>query len=180
MNGQSRNILAVAVLFGLLLALVLFPGPNTDDNDMEEFNNSSISDLGSSEYMNSTVRAIFTESNQTLAELRLEKADTPEERARGLMYRRELENGTGMLFVFEDSANRSFWMKNTYIPLDMIFVTARNTVRTIKEADPAPNVSEENLELYTSEGPAKYVIETHQNFSEREGVEEGTNVTIVE
>ena len=167
--------MAVVALFGLLMALVLFPGPTTDDEEMEKLN-SSVVDLNNSEYMNSTVRAIFTEDNQTLAELELEKADTPEEREQGLMHRKELENGTGMVFVFEDSANRSFWMKNTYIPLDMIFVTAKNTVRTIKKADPEPNVSDRNLRLYTSEGPAKYVIETHQNFSEREGVEEGTEV----
>lgn len=177
MNGQSRNFLAVTVLFGLLMALVLFPGPTTDDEEMAKLNNSDTVSLENEKYMNSTVRAIFTDENKTLAELELERADTPREREQGLMNRRKLENGTGMLFVFEDSANRSFWMKNTYIPLDMIFVTAKKTVRTIKEADPAPNVSDEDLKIYTSEGPAKYVIETHQNFSEREGVKEGTEVS---
>lgn len=129
---------------------------------------------------NDTVKAIFSEENRTLAVLMLEKADTPEERSKGLMYRKELENGTGMLFVWEDEANRSFWMKNTYIPLDMIFVTAEKTVENIREADPQPNVSESMLKTYTSTGPAKYVIETRQNFSETQGIENGTEVIFQE
>ena len=170
MEQNLKNFLVVTVLLAVLALLLAAPRPG--EKKMEDnFSNVSAND---------TVKAIFSEENRTLAVLMLEKADTPEERSKGLMYRKELENGTGMLFVWEDEANRSFWMKNTYIPLDMIFVTAEKTVENIREADPQPNVSESMLKTYTSTGPAKYVIETRQNFSETQGIENGTEVIFQE
>ena len=170
MEENVKNFLVVTVLLAVLALLLAAPRPG--EKKMEDnFSNVSAND---------TVKAIFSEENRTLAVLMLEKADTPEERSKGLMYRKELENGTGMLFVWEDEANRSFWMKNTYIPLDMIFVTAEKTVENIREADPQPNVSESMLKTYTSTGPAKYVIETRQNFSETQGIENGTEVIFQE
>lgn len=161
-----KNFLVVLGLAAVLALLVAAPRPGAEEME-ENFSNMSAND---------TVKAIFSEGNRTLGVLRLEKADTPKERSRGLMYRKTLENGTGMLFVWEDEANRSFWMKNTYIPLDMIFVTAEKTVENIREADPQPNVSDDMLETYTSTGPAKYVIETRQNFSDEQGIGNGTEV----
>lgn len=166
MDDQTKNLLTILVLVGLLAVIV---GASTSGKDRVSENLSDIS-------KNDTVKAIFKQNNETLGVLMLEKAETEEERRQGLMYRMSLEDGKGMLFSYEEEGNRSFWMKNTYIPLDMIFVTAEKTVRTIKQADPQPNVTEEELRIYTSEGPAKYVIETNQNFSETKGIEEGTNV----
>ena len=61
----------------------------------------------------------------------VEIADDPSKRARGLMYRRELPPGQGMLFVYEHPQPVSFWMRNTLIPLDMIFIDARGEVRHV-------------------------------------------------
>lgn len=106
----------------------------------------------------------------------LEIADTPEERLRGLMYRRSLEENHGMLFIFPEEKKRSFWMKNTYIPLDIIYLNENKTIVDIDLADPQPNTSEENLKLYPSEKPAKYVIEMNQGFSENNSVDVGDRV----
>lgn len=170
MEENLKNFLVVTGLLAVLALLVAAPRPGEEKIE-NNFSNMSAND---------TVKAIFSEDNRTLAVLMLEKADTPEERSKGLMYRKSLENGTGMLFVWEDEANRSFWMKNTYIPLDMIFVTAEKTVKNIREADPQPNVSDSMLKSYTSTGPAKYVIETRQNFSDTQGIENGTEVIFQE
>lgn len=62
---------------------------------------------------------------------KVEIASTPEEQARGLMFRRKVADGTGMLFLFDPPQPVSFWMKNTLVPLDMLFVRADGTVAQI-------------------------------------------------
>jgi uncharacterized membrane protein (UPF0127 family) len=88
---------------------------------------------------------------------RVEIADTPEKQAKGLMFRRCLKEGYGMLFVFPEEEIRSFWMKNTLISLDMIFLNGEKQVVDVYrdvppcQADPCPS--------YTSALPARFVLE---------------------
>ena len=110
--------------------------------------------------------------------LNVEVAETPDERERGLMYREKLNIENGMLFVFPEEDYRGFWIKNTLIPLDIIFVDKERRIINIEEAYPEPNTSDENLKTYRSERPAKYVIETNSSFTERRNVEEGDRVVI--
>ena len=107
-----------------------------------------------------------------------EVADTNAERAQGLMYRDELESDEGMLFVFDSPQNLTFWMKNTYIPLDMIFIDEYGVVINIAEANPEPGVADENLSEYKSEGPAKWVLEVNQGMSQSYGIMPGTEAII--
>ncbi len=110
--------------------------------------------------------------------LEVEIADTASERETGLMYREKLTIDEGMLFVFPEEDDRGFWMKNTLIPLDMIFVDAEGRIINIEETVPEPNTSDEDLKTYRSDAPAKYVIETNSSFTERRNVEEGDRVVI--
>ena len=66
--------------------------------------------------------SVLNNEKKTLAEIKIEIADSPYERQTGLMYRDKLEKQHGMLFVFENSELRGFYMKNTLIPLDLIFI----------------------------------------------------------
>ncbi len=109
-------------------------------------------------------------------EFMVEVADTREERAEGLMHVEKLDQNEGMIFVYDEEDYRSFWMKNTLIPLDIIFLDSELEVINIEQADPEPNTSDENLASYESERPAQYVLEINQNRSEEIGLEEGSKM----
>ena len=116
------------------------------------------------------------ESGEELGEISYETAATEEERARGLMFREELDENHGMLFVYEEEENRSFWMKNTLILLDIIFLDSNKTVINIEKAYPEPETPHSELRRYKSEEPAQYVVEVNQNFTERNEIGKGDRV----
>jgi uncharacterized membrane protein (UPF0127 family) len=116
------------------------------------------------------VNATFVVEGEENVTVSLEVADEPEERRSGLMHRESLANNTGMVFVYPNAKEVSFWMKNTLIPLDMIFVAENGTVLNVQHADPQPNASTSELKTYPSDGEAKYVVELRQGFANRTGV----------
>lgn len=130
--------------------------------------------LGSDEP--STVDAEFVDNGTVLAEVTLEVADTDAERRRGLMNRSSLDEDHGMLFVFDEPQTLTFWMKNTLIPLDMIFIDENKTVVNVETAQPEPGVADENLTVYSSESEAMYVIELNAGYAENHSIENGTRV----
>lgn len=97
--------------------------------------------------------------------LTVEIADTTAKRARGLMYRKELGKNKGMLFIFPNSAKHSFWMANTKIPLDIIWMDENyNVVHVEKNVPPC---SSKNIILcpqYTPKTSAKYVLEVNAGW----------------
>lgn len=101
----------------------------------------------------------------------IELALTDEEQARGLMFRRELPEGQGMLFDFGDEGVREFWMKNTYIPLDMIFI--RGDGRILRIAENTVPLSET---LIPSGGPVRAVLEVIAGTAKRLGIAPGDRV----
>lgn len=98
---------------------------------------------------------------------KVELADTPEERAKGLMYRRAMPVDQGMLFDFHTETPIMMWMKNTYIPLDMVFVSKKGVVTRIA-ADTKP-MSEEVI----AGGEAYAVIELNAGASKKIGLKPG-------
>lgn len=102
-------------------------------------------------------------------------ADSPDEWQKGLMYRESLAENSGMLFVFPEEAERSFWMKNTKIPLDAIFVSANLTVVNVRTMEPC---YEDPCRNYESDGLAKYVLEVNKGVAEKNGIATGSKITI--
>jgi uncharacterized protein len=101
----------------------------------------------------------------------VELAATPQDRERGLMYRRELPEGQGMLFDFERDQEVSFWMKNTYIPLDMIFI--RSDGRILRIAENTEPLSER---LVPSRGAVQAVLEVIGGTTRKLGIAPGDRV----
>jgi uncharacterized protein len=101
----------------------------------------------------------------------VEMAITPEEKERGLMFRRELPDGQGMLFDFQTDQNVAFWMKNTYIPLDMLFI--RGDGRILRIAENTEPLSERNI---PSGGPVRAVLEVIGGTAKKLGIAPGDRV----
>lgn len=121
--------------------------------------------------------ASFTDGNgNEKAEITFETAITSEEKKTGLMNRTELGQNHGMIFVYDKPDMRAFWMKNTLIPLDIIFLDSNKQIINIEKAHPEPDTPDSELERYRSDAPAQYVIEVNQNFTDRHGIEQGDRV----
>lgn len=94
----------------------------------------------------------------------VEIADTPDSRERGLMFRNNMPADAGMLFVFDDEEPRAFWMKNTYIPLDILYFDEGRRLVSAQLAVP-PCGDQQRCPVYPSAGPAKYVLELNAGQS---------------
>jgi uncharacterized membrane protein (UPF0127 family) len=97
----------------------------------------------------------------------LEVADTPATVQYGLMRRDSMPADHGMIFVFADEAERGFWMKNTRIPLDIVYVAADGKIVSIKQMKPYDE------RTTPSDGPAQYAIELNKGAAESVGLKPG-------
>ena len=102
-------------------------------------------------------------------------ADDGAERARGLMMKEFLPSKSGMLFVFDDARNHSFWMKNTYISLDMIWIDEGLGVVDIKTVEPCNSAK---CEVFYASGDSKFVLEIGGGLSSVYGISVGDSVRI--
>lgn len=104
---------------------------------------------------------IYIQDKPFMAEI----ADTPEKQSKGLMFRQKIKDDYAMLFIFPEEDTRSFWMKNTLIALDIIYLNCDRQIvdmyLTVQPccSDPCPS--------YTSKFPAKYVLEINGGLSEK-------------
>jgi len=106
----------------------------------------------------------------------VEIADTQEKQALGLMFRDSMPADEGMIFVFPDEARRSFWMKNTRIPLDIMYFDKDLKMVSISADTPPCRVS--SCPSYPSKKPAMYVLELNAGMAAQLGVGPGALLTI--
>lgn len=112
----------------------------------------------------------FTDESQSnvLANIDIELAETDDDRTRGLMWRRSMEEEQGMLFIMDQQEMQSFWMLNTYIPLDILFIDEAFRIVTIRK-----NTKPQTLDPVPSSDPARYVLEVNGGYCDRHGIREG-------
>ena len=105
--------------------------------------------------------------------VRVELARTAEEREQGLMHRELLEDGRGMLFVFPDAQIRSFWMRNTLIPLDIAYIDENLTIVDIQAMEPQTD------DPHPSARPAMFALEVPQGWFQEKGIGVGAQAQLV-
>jgi len=108
--------------------------------------------------------------NAGIHNISAEVAQTPDERATGLMFRQSMPANQGMLFVFEQPEQQCFWMKNTLIPLDVAFLADDGTVINIEHMKP------QTLDNHCSAKPVRMVLEMNDGWFARKGVSAGSKL----
>lgn len=114
--------------------------------------------------------AIFTGAG--LVKIRIEYARTPKELRQGLMNRTKLSKNSGMLFVFPDEKIRTFWMKDTPIPLEIMFIDTKGRISEITAMKPCA-ADAKNCPVYVSKQHARFAIEVNSGFSQKNKIIEG-------
>ncbi|MDD7459093.1 MAG: DUF192 domain-containing protein [Treponema sp.] len=114
----------------------------------------------------------ITRKDGTVFEVRAEIAKKQEERNYGFMNRKNIPAGTGMLFVFEEEQQLSFWMKNTPHPLSIAYITKNGTIRDILDMKPY------SLNPVLSSGSVMYALEVPQGWFKANGIETGDKVDV--
>ncbi|GAB4288839.1 MAG: hypothetical protein Kow0098_06420 [Ignavibacteriaceae bacterium] len=165
-SGQSsktkKNNFSVVVFIVIIAVAGYYVINNlTGNNEVEEYY-----------HFKKEGELIFTDSTgNSKIKIDIEIADNEYERQLGLMKRKEMEEKQGMLFIFPQERMQSFWMRNTLISLDMIFVNADKKIVTIHK-----NTETLSDKSYPSTAPAKYVIEVVAGFTDKFNINEGDKV----
>lgn len=111
------------------------------------------------------------ETQDTIKKIDIEIADNETETQYGMMYRKHMDPNTGMLFFMDSERQQSFWMKNTYVSLDIVYINSNFEIVSIqKNAEPL------NTQSLPSEGPALYVLEVIGGFSDTHGIGKGDKI----
>jgi uncharacterized membrane protein (UPF0127 family) len=108
----------------------------------------------------------------------VELATDPASQQRGLMFRDEMAADHGMLFVFGEMAPRAFWMKNTHIPLDILFFDRDYKLVSASLRTPPCRSVGDDCPVYPSTGPAQYVLELNAGVAEKLGAKPGDKLTV--
>jgi uncharacterized protein len=112
-----------------------------------------------------------TQKGKDIIKIDVEVADDEAERTQGLMYRDSMAENTGMIFLFPIEEPMSFWMKNTHIPLDIIYINSEKKIVHIAE-----NTKPYSLDQIPSGSPALFVVEVNAGFTKRHGIKVGDTI----
>ena len=158
---DKKYYIIVGVLIAAIIILFVFPGILNKENGEEVY------------YMfqKEGELTISDSTNINKAVIDIEIADTDYDRQLGLMKRVSMEEKQGMLFIFPDDTMQSFWMRNTLISLDMIFINSNKTIVTIHK-----NTKVLSDQSYPSSAPARYVLEVSAGFTDKYNILVGDKI----
>lgn len=165
---KSLIFIAIALFVGWLLVSFFPFGGETRVLDSDPSNSVNtyepkFKDEGDLKFLNN--------KDSIIVQIDIEIADTEEDIGYGLMYRKEMAERCAMLFLMEEEKEQSFWMKNTFIPLDFVFVNKKNEIVDIAENNKA--LDETPVE---SKIPAQFILELNAGFVEKYGLKIGDKI----
>ena len=120
-------------------------------------------------------KEILIQTGSKIIKVNAEIADDNDTMIHGLMFRKSMGENAGMLFVFEREDYETFWMKNTLIPLDIIFIGRDMEIGSIISAVPCKKYP---CELYRSQKPVKYVLEVNGGFADKNNISAGSKIIL--
>lgn len=162
--NKKNYLIAGAVLLIAALIIILIP---RSEKEAEP----AVSETNKYEFKKEGIVIFASPDGKSKIKIDVEISDTEYERTLGLMYRTGMTEMQGMLFVFPVEQPLSFWMKNTIMPLDMIFVNSKREIIKIHK-----NTTPYSEQSYPSVEPAQYVIEVLAGFTDRHGIQNGDKV----
>lgn len=159
---QSKvfQIIGVVLIIGLLLYLAFANLFNQNNNEK-----TAVKSYTTIDFVKNGELTFLTSDDKYISKIDIEIAEDDDARTQGLMYREEMKKNQGMLFIFPYESMQSFWMKNTVIPLDMIFVNKNNEIVTIRK-----NAVPFDTGHYASTKPAQFVIEVNAGYTDSLGI----------
>lgn len=166
---SKKKIIIISLIF--LLLLMLFPFINKKDNVDKPAADKNISQKAAVEFKKEGELTFVKSSGDFISQINIEIAGDETERTQGLMYRDKMKDNEGMFFIFDYETAQSFWMKNTLISLDIIFVNKENEIVKIHK-----NTETLSENSYPSGKPAIYVVEVIAGYTEKFGITEGDKI----
>ncbi len=171
MNKRSRAIVAILLLVAFILWMVFSFLPGGEPVQSRPGGSTAQQAAYEPKFKDEGDLYFIGEAGDTISRVDIELAETDEEINYGMMFRKHMDENTGMLFIRDVERQQSFWMKNTYVSLDIIYINSQNRIVSIqKNAEP---LKERSL---PSEGPAILILEVKGGYCDAHGIDKGTTI----
>jgi uncharacterized membrane protein (UPF0127 family) len=174
-KSKGKPVIYIAALLLVILIMAVVLNPERGAKRMNQTRKEApVSTPSEPEFVKQGELTFIKADGREVCKIDIEIADDDAKRERGLMFRRQMDLAHGMLFIFEDQDIRSFWMKNTYLPLDILYLDAEKKMVKIHE-----NVAILNELPIPSDFPAKYVVEVNAGFCALNNIQVGDGMTFM-
>ncbi len=170
-KGLKKRFYQVVVLIVAAAFILFFIYPNNFMNN-ENNGKEKLSGYNSFEFAKEGELTFSNADGKFITQIDIEIADDNNRRTTGLMYRNEMGKNQGMFFIFPNESYQSFWMRNTVLPLDILFVNSKNEIVTIHK-----NTIPFDESSYPSTKPAMYVVEVNAGFTDQYNIKSGDKIS---
>lgn len=172
MKKRTGRVVAIALLVAFLGWIVFTSLPmGVDEKAPSKPNNTAVREYEPKFSKEGELWFTDSETLDTIKTLDIEIADNATETQYGMMYRKSMDPNTGMLFIMPAEQQQSFWMKNTYVSLDIIYINSNFEIVSVQK-----NAEPHSLKSLPSEGAALYVLEVVGGFADEHGLKKGDKI----